>query len=117
MLAGPNCILLSRQTERVPAHRVQNVVAAKSFVARNDIGRGVAFGVIDMQSGAAWIWEHVEHIKLRFFTIEVFVSGVRRVKNLALVPNALPFRLDLVEWVRFAALVHRQRQLTTNEHE
>ena len=35
-------------------------------------------------------------------------------KKLALVPDGLPFWFDLVEWIRFAAVVY---VLTTNGHE
>jgi hypothetical protein len=36
------------------------------------------------------------------------------VKKLLLFPDGLPFWVELVEWIRFAALVHG---LTTNGHE
>jgi hypothetical protein len=36
------------------------------------------------------------------------------VKKLPLFPDGLPFWFELVEWVRFAALVHGS---TTNGHE
>ena len=46
-------VLLGGQAERVPAHRVQHVEAAHALVAREDVGRGVAFRVADVQAGAA----------------------------------------------------------------
>ena len=107
MLSGLDRILFGGQSERVPAHRMENVETAHSFVARDDIGRGVAFRMTDVQSGAARIRKHVEHVKFRFRGIEILLAGIRRVKRAALVPDRLPFRLDPIEWIRFAALAHQ----------
>ena len=41
--------------------------------------------------------------------IEVRFAGVRRMKKLALVPDGLPFRLNLVERVWFAAVATHYR--------
>ncbi|MNO67679.1 hypothetical protein D3C76_584890 [compost metagenome] len=49
MLSGIHCILLSRKSEGIPAHRVQHVVAAHPLVAGDDIRRRVAFRVSYMQ--------------------------------------------------------------------
>src|SRR6266404_1042647 len=108
MLATLDRVLFGWQTERVPAHRMQGVESAHSFVTRDDVGRSVALGMSDMQTRAARIWKHIEHIELGFFRIEILLARTRRVKNLALVPNFLPLRLDLVERIRFAAFAaHR----------
>src|SRR6266481_1791231 len=103
MLASLNRILLCRQTECVPAHRMQNVEAAHAFVSRDDVCRGVAFGVADVQPGPARVREHIEHVELWLLRIEPFLAGIGRVKKLALVPDGLPLRLDLIEWIRSAA--------------
>jgi hypothetical protein len=60
----------------------------------------------DMQPGSARIRKHVEDVKLRFRRIESLFSGIWSVKGVLLFPDALPFRLELVEWKGFAALVH-----------
>src|ERR1700719_3878099 len=108
MLAALDRILLRRQAERIPAHWVQNIESTHPFVASNDVGSGVALRMADVQTGAARIRKHVEHIKLRLLGIEVLLAGIHRVKDLALVPDFLPLRLNLVERIRFAAFAaHR----------
>ena len=72
----------------------------------------------DVQARAARVREHVEDVKFRFGRIEIFLARIWRVKKLPLFPDRLPFRLDLVERIRFAALAHRiQSRMDTNEHE
>src|ERR1700730_16094499 len=108
MLPCLDRVLLSGQSERVPAHRMQDIEPAHPFVTRDDVGRGVTFRMSDVQTGAARIREHIEHVKLRFLWIETLLFGIERVKDLALIPDFLPLRLDLVERIRFAALAaHR----------
>jgi len=51
----------------------------------------------DVQPGAARVGEHVEHVELRFGRIEILFIRIRRVKNLPLIPDGLPLRLDLIE--------------------
>src|SRR5437867_13397046 len=104
MLAALDRVLLSWETERVPAHRMQDVEAAHPFEARADVGSGVTFRVPDMQTGAARIREHIEHVKFRLGRIEIFLVRIWRVKTLAFVPDCLPLWLNLVERIRFAAL-------------
>jgi hypothetical protein len=36
----------------------------------------------------------------------MFFAGIWRVKKLSLLPDCLPFWLNLVEWIRFATLAH-----------
>jgi hypothetical protein len=70
----------------------------------------------DMKAGSAWVGEHVEDVKFWLRRIETFLTGIRRLKKLPLLPDALPFWFDLVEWIRFAALAHENPlTLTTNE--
>ena len=111
MLAGLDRVLLRRQAERVPAHRMQHVEAAHPLVARDDVRRGVALRMSDVQPGAARVRKHVEHVKLRLRRIEAGLAGIRRVKAGVLVPETLPLRLDLIERIGFAALAaHEKRE-------
>ncbi len=86
--AGFDGVLLGRQAEGVPAHRVQDVEAAHALVAGQDVGGGVALGVADVQAGAARVGEHVEDVELRL------VRQVRRAEGLVFQPVLLPARLD-----------------------
>ena len=88
MRAGLDGVLLGGQAEGVPAHRVQHVEAAHALVAGQDVGGGVAFGMADVQAGAAGIGEHVEDVELRL------VGDVGRAEGLVLSPELLPARLD-----------------------
>jgi hypothetical protein len=58
----------------------------------------------DMQTRAARIRKHVEDVKFRFGWIEIIFTRIGGMKSAAFIPDHLPFGLDLVEWVRFAAL-------------
>ena len=109
MGAGLDGILLRGQAECVPAHGMQDVETAHSPIASQDVGGGVPFRMTDVQAGAARIREHVEDVELRFGRIEILFIRIRRVKNLPLIPDGLPLRLDLIEWIRFAALAHEER--------
>ena len=106
VLAGLDGVLLGRQAERVPAHRVQHVVAAHPPEARDDVRRGVALGMPDVQAAAARVGEHVEHVELRLGGIEVRVAGVGRAEGLFFSPDRLPFRLDAVVRIGLSLLVH-----------
>ena len=64
MSAGLDGVLLGRQAEGVPAHRVQHVEAAHPLVPAQDVGGGVAFGMADVQPGAAGVGEHVQDVEL-----------------------------------------------------
>ncbi len=70
MKPGLDRELFCRQPEGVPSHRMQDVKAFHPLVAGDDIGRGIPFQMADVKSFAAWIGEHVEHVKLRFRGIE-----------------------------------------------
>src|SRR5437868_1981422 len=68
----------------------------------------------DVQTGAARVWEHVEHVELRLTRIEVRFAGIGRVKCAGLIPDRLPLRLQAIERIRFAALAtHRNINLET----
>src|ERR1043166_2462818 len=104
MLTGFDRVLLRGQTKRVPSHRVQDIEAAHAFIARNNVSRCVAFWMTNVQPRPARVRKHIEHVEFCLRRIETLLAGIRRVKKLALIPDGLPFRLDLVEWIRFAAL-------------
>ena len=87
---------------------MQYVESAHSLVTREDIRGGVAFRVSDVQPGTARIREHVEDVKFRLGRIEIFLAWISRMKKLPLLPDRLPFWLDLIERIRFAALATHQ---------
>src|SRR5262249_39466476 len=89
MLPGLDRVLLGRQAERVPAHRVQHVVAAHAPGARHDIGGGIPLGMTDVQTDAGRVGEHVEDVALGPAAL---ACGAERP---VLVPVALPAGLDL----------------------
>jgi hypothetical protein len=70
--------------------------------------------VANVQACATRVGKHVEDVKFSFGVIETFLTGIGCVKKLSLFPDSLPFWFELIEWVRFAALVHGS---TTNGHE
>jgi hypothetical protein len=65
MGAGFHRVLLGGQAEGVPANRVEHVKTLGAFVARDDVGAGVALGVADVQTRAARVGKHVEHVVFR----------------------------------------------------
>ena len=104
MLAALDRVLFCRQAKGVPAHRMENIEPAHPFVTRDNVGGRITFRMSDVQTGAAWIRKHVEHVEFRFGRVEILRARIRRVKNLALVPDRLPLGLNLVERIWFAAL-------------
>ena len=97
--AGLDRVLLGGKAERVPAHRMEDVEAAHALVARDDVGRGVALGVPDVEPGARRVREHVEHVRLRACPA---CRSARKV--CVLVPVPLPLGLD---GRRIVPLAHR----------
>src|SRR5207248_8750154 len=67
-------------------------------------GGCITFRMSDVQTGAARIWKHIEHVEFRLGRVEIFLARIRRVKNMALIPDGLPLGLNLVERIWFAAL-------------
>ncbi len=59
-----NGFLLGRLSESVPAHRVQDVVAAHAVEARDDVRGHIVADVPDRQPGAAGVGEKVEAVEL-----------------------------------------------------
>ena len=50
MLAGLNRVLLGRQPEGIPTHRMQHMLATHAFKARQDIGGRIAFRMSHVQT-------------------------------------------------------------------
>ena len=113
VLAGLAGVLLGRQAVGVPAHRVQDVEAVHPLEAAEDIGGGVAFGVADVQAGAAGVREHVEDVALRLARRARF-AGVGGAEGLVRFPEVLPPAFDVgrvvtrhgwIAWVRVVRIV------------
>jgi hypothetical protein len=64
MRARLDGVLLGREPESVPAHGVHDVEATHALVTGENIGRGVAFGMADVQAGSAGVREHIEDVIL-----------------------------------------------------
>jgi hypothetical protein len=96
VLSGLDRVLLGRQTERVPTHRMQHVHAGHAQPARPDVRRGVALRVADVEPRARRVREHVEDVRLAAST------GVVRAIRAVLEPVALPLRFDRRVIERFA---------------
>src|SRR6516165_3657643 len=109
MLTGFDRVLLRRQAKGVPTHRVQHSEAAHPLVTRGDVCGGVAFRMTNMQTGPAGVRKHVEHVKFWLFRIETVLAGIGRVEKLPLIPDGLPFRLDLVEGIWFTPIATHYR--------
>src|SRR5438874_13666953 len=85
---------------------MQDIESAQALVTRDDIRGGITFRMANMQACAARIGKHLQDVKSRLRAVEIFLTGIRRVTELSLFPDGRPFRFELVEWTRFAALVH-----------
>ena len=96
MDAGGDRVLLGRQAEGVPAHRMQDVESLHPLEAADDVGRGVALGVPDVQARARGIGEHVEAVELRLRRIEDRLAGVGLTEGTVGLGPRLPALLDLV---------------------
>ena len=91
--AGLDGVLLRRQPERVPAHRVQHVKAGHPFVPADNIAGRVALRVPHMQPGPGRVGEHIQHIVLGLVGIVGCGEG------LIGKPEILPFLLNTVKIV------------------
>ncbi len=110
--AGLDGVLLGRETERVVAHRVQDVATLHPREAREDVGADVAERVADVETGAARVREHVEDVELLppLGALEPVAQGPARVgrpEGPLLLPVVLPARLDLVGEARRVAVARR----------
>ncbi len=86
--------VFGRQSEGVPAHRMQNVVAAHPHVARQRIADRVIAHVAHVQL-AARIRQHLEHVVLRL------IGSVRYVERRVVRPTLVPLGLDFFGVERF----------------
>mmetsp|Transcript_36599 Transcript_36599/g.65494 ORF Transcript_36599/g.65494 Transcript_36599/m.65494 type:complete len:272 (+) Transcript_36599:2151-2966(+) len=84
-------ILLRGQAERVPAHGVQNVKALHALVAGDDVGRGIALWVTDVQARSARVREHVQYVVLRLRC----VHALRGAESFVVGPVLLPLGLQV----------------------
>ena len=83
-----NRILFRGQSERIPAHGMQDVQSPHALIAGQDIGCGIAFRVSDVQSGGTRIREHVQDVVFLLATVDLGAEGF------LFPPVPLPFRLD-----------------------
>src|ERR1700761_7691803 len=88
--------VLRRQAERIPAHRMQHVVAARAHVARQHVAERVVADMADMDAPGR-VGEHLEHV---VFRPRVVVFGG---EDRLLVPEGLPSRLGFTGVVTFAS--------------
>ena len=95
--AGLDGVLLGGQSEGIPAHGVQHVIAIHALEAAPDVGGGVALGMADVESRAGRIRKHVQHVELL-----AAVVAVHRPEGLVVRPVSLPLRLDLRRLVLLA---------------
>ncbi|MPM26149.1 hypothetical protein SDC9_72650 [bioreactor metagenome] len=98
IVTGIQRILLSRQAESIPTHRMQYVKSLCAFCAGNDIRRRVAFRVAYMQALAGWVREHIQYIIFRLPAL------FGRFEGTVVCPIFLPFFLD-----RFMRITHFQQ--------
>ena len=125
MDASLDRVVLSRQTERVVAHRVQHALAATAAEVRDRVADGVVLQVTYVRLSAG-IRQHLEHVgvllaparlheparPLEASTRRRHTVGGALVGDLpgALIrPHRLPARLDLLRVI--AAFCHRRRTL------
>ncbi len=88
-------VLLGGQAEGIPAHGVQDVVAAHPLVSADDIRGGVSLRVPHMQPGPAGIGEHIEDVELGTGPVQIFGP-----EGLVPFPLGLPLRLDALGVIR-----------------
>ena len=94
--AGFDGVLLGGESKGVPTHGVKDVVAVGFFVACQDVGGGVAFGVSDMKSSSGGVGEHVQSVVLGLIRVVDCLEGVLGL------PVLLPVRLYFREFVGVA---------------
>ena len=85
-------VIFRRQTERVPADRVQDLFAAHSHITAKNIGGRVPFNMADVKTGAGRIGKHIKTIKLFRLVIR---GNFRRFMQLGLLPFFEPLGICL----------------------
>ena len=94
-------VVLGREAEGVPAHRIKDVVTAQTLLARDDVERGVGARMPDVKSGAGGVRELHERVKLRL------LAAGNGGEGLELVPFILPFflyRFEIVSHIELFSL-------------
>ena len=86
MSPRPDGVLFGGEPERIPAHRMEHLLASHPTVPTDDVGRRVALGMSHVQPGPRRIREHVEHVHLGLGGID----GTDP-KRLEFLPKSLPF--------------------------
>ena len=94
MLVIGNRELLRGEAEGVPAHRVKDVIALHPLHPRDDVARGVAFGVADVKTLPRRIREHVEGVVFGFGE----VMGVA-MEGIVLFPVFAPLGFEILKIV------------------
>ena len=93
-------VIFRRQAERIPSHRMENVVSFHTHVTRDDAGGDVIAAMSHRQAIARRIWEEIQDVILRLVRIRAgFVQT-------NLLPIAPPFGFDCFEVVTF--VIHRR---------
>ncbi len=83
-------VVLRGQTEGIPAHGVEDLLAVHARLATDDVGRGVALGVSDVETCTTGIRKHIQHVVFFFFGILLCF------KEFFLSPVFLPLGFDLL---------------------
>ena len=83
--------VLGGQAERIPSHRVQDVITVGDAIARDHVAHGVVAHMAHVQP-ARRVGEHLKDVGLRH--VARFLRGLRT-ENLRAVPRGAPFRLSL----------------------
>ena len=84
-------LLDPEMADPIPAHRVQDIIAALTLFACHNIQRGIAAGVANMQAGRRRVREFYQCIELGFGMVDLSMEGV------FILPYLLPFGLNGLE--------------------
>ena len=92
-----DCRVLGGQAERIPTHRLQDILAEHALIAADHIADGVVAHMAHMQR-SRWVWEHRQAIEFRLRGIFL------RHERLVVVPELLRGGFHRLE---FVGCVHR----------
>ena len=81
-------VVLGRQAEGVPTHGVQDVIAALTLFARDDVQRGVAARMADVQARGGRVRELDQRVEFRLGMVDLGMEGI------LVLPDLLPFGLN-----------------------
>ncbi len=102
MLAGLDRIVLSRQTECVPSHRMDHIVALHHLVAAPRVGNDIASPVSDMQSVSGRIRKHIEAVVFLLVALDI---------DRMFFPVAAPFFLYRAMVIGYSHIIFLQQSL------